>query len=126
LLIVFGGITDRLIPLFAVGAFTAFTLSQSRMGLLWKENGGPGARRSILINGAGALATELTTCVVIVAKFADGAWIAVLAIPGLVLLMSVIRHHYEGILREVDDSSPAKLSGIRPPIVVVPVKHWSK
>jgi amino acid transporter len=126
LLVVFGGITDRLIPLFAVGAFTAFTLSQTGMVLHWKKNGGPGARRSILINGAGALATGLTTCVVIVAKFADGAWIAVLAIPGLVLLMSAIRHHYEGILREVDDSSPAKLSGIMPPIVVVPMKGWSK
>ncbi|SRR5260370_14016532 len=104
ILIVFGGITDRLIPLFAVGTLTAFTLSQTGMVLHWKKNGGPGVRRSILINGAGALATGLTTCVVIVAKFADGAWIAVLAIPGLVLLMAVIRHHYEGILREVDDS----------------------
>jgi amino acid transporter len=85
LLILFGGITDRLIPLFAVGAFSAFTLSQAGMVIHWMRRGGQrGARRNMAINGVGAVATGLTTCVVIVAKFAEGAWIATLAIPGLV------------------------------------------
>jgi amino acid transporter len=74
LLILFGGITDRLIPLFAVGAFSAFTLSQAGMVMHWKSRGGQrGARRNMVINGVGAVATGLTTCVVIVAKFADGS-----------------------------------------------------
>ena len=126
LLVVFGGITDRLIPLFAIGAFSAFTFSQAGMVMHWKRNGGPFARRDMIINGLGALATGLTTCVVIVAKFAEGAWIAVLAIPGLVLLMLAIHRHYGRIVKEVGTSSPAQLFNIRPPMVVVPIKRWSK
>jgi amino acid transporter len=95
LLIVFKGVTDRLIPLFAVGAFMAFTLSQAGMVVHWKRAAGVGARTSMLVNGLGALATGLTVCVVIVAKFTEGAWITVLAIPGLMVLMSAVRSHYD-------------------------------
>ena len=127
LLILFGGITDRLIPLFAVGAFSAFTLSQAGMVMHWKKRGGQrGARRNMVINGVGAVATGLTTCVVIVAKFAEGAWIATLAIPSLVLLMSAIHRHYQKIESEIDTRSPAQLSGITPPVVVVPMQSWSR
>jgi amino acid transporter len=127
LLILFGGITDRLIPLFAVGAFSAFTLSQAGMVMHWKRRGGQrGARCNMVINGVGAVATGLTTCVVIVAKFAEGAWIATLAIPGLVLLMSAIHRHYQKIESEIDTRSPAQLSGITPPLVVVPMQSWSR
>jgi amino acid transporter len=126
LLTVFGGVTDRLIPLFAVGAFTAFTLSQAGMVMHWKRNPGPGARTSMLINGVGALATGLTTCVVIVAKFTEGAWITVLAIPALILLMSAVHRHYEEIQRETECHSPANLKSIVPPLVVLPLQRWSK
>jgi amino acid transporter len=95
LLIGFEGVTDRLIPLFAVGAFMAFTLSQAGMVMHWRRTGGRGAFSSMLINGVGALTTGCTTCVVIVAKFTEGAWITVLAIPGLVWLMSAVHQHYE-------------------------------
>ena len=81
LLIVFDGVTDRLISLFVVGAFMAFTLSQASMVVHWRRKAGRGAFSSMLINGVGALATGLTTGVVIVAKFTEGAWITVLAIP---------------------------------------------
>jgi amino acid transporter len=126
LLIGFGGVTDRLIPLFAVGAFMAFTLSQTGMVIHWKRAGGAGADTSMLINGVGALATGLTTCVVIVAKFAEGAWITVLAIPALILLMSTIHKHYQMIRHETDCRTPARLKGIVPPIVVMPLQRWSK
>lgn len=126
LLIIFGGVTDRLIPLFAVGAFTAFTLSQAGMVMHWKRNPGPGARTGMLINGVGAFATGLTTCVVIVAKFTEGAWITVLAIPGVILLMSAVRRHYQVMLRETDCGRPANFKGIVPPIVVMPLQRWSK
>jgi amino acid transporter len=95
LLVIFEGVTNRLIPLFAVGAFMAFTLSQAGMVMHWRRTGGPGTHSSMLINGLGSLATGATTCVVIVAKFTDGAWITVLAIPGLILLMLAVHHHYE-------------------------------
>jgi hypothetical protein len=126
LLIAFGGITDRLIPLFAVGAFMAFTLSQAGMVMHWKREGGSGARGSMLINGLGAVATGVTTCVVIMAKFTEGAWITVLAIPGLIVLMSAIHRHYQMILRETDCRAPAQLKHIAPPIVVVPLQRWSR
>jgi O-antigen/teichoic acid export membrane protein len=80
----------------------------------------------MMINGVGAVATGLTTFVVIVAKFAEGAWIATLAIPGLVLLMTAIHRHYQKIESEIDTRSPAQLSGITPPVVVVPMQSWSR
>src|SRR5271154_5248830 len=77
LLTIFGGVTDRLIPLYAVGAFLAFTLSQAGMVMHWRRTGGPGARKSMFVNGLGAFATAITTAVVLVAKFTEGAWITV-------------------------------------------------
>src|SRR5437762_5685276 len=87
LLAAFRGVTDRLIPLFAVGAFLAFTLSQAGMVAHWKRTGGAHARHSILINGLGAIATAITVGVVIVSKFTEGAWITLLIIPGVLKLM---------------------------------------
>jgi hypothetical protein len=80
----------------------------------------------MLINGVGALATGLTTCVVLVAKFVEGAWITALAIPGVVLLMSAIHKHYAVICRETDSHVPARLKDIEPPIVVLPLQRWSR
>ena len=85
LLIVFGGVTDRLIPLFAIGAFLAFTLSQAGMVMHWKRQGGKGAVRRMIINGVGAFATGVTLLVVLVAKFTDGAWITAILVPGLII-----------------------------------------
>jgi hypothetical protein len=126
LLIAFKGVTDRLIPLFAVGAFMAFTLSQAGMVMHWRRSGGRGAHSSMLINGLGSLATGATTCAVIVAKFSEGAWITVLAIPGLILLMRAVHRHYEIIRQDTDCHRPAQLQGITPPLVVLPLQSWSK
>jgi amino acid transporter len=75
LLVGFGGITDNLIPLFAIGAFLAFTLSQAGMVAYWRKVGGPHARTSMAVNAAGAACTAVTLAVVLVSKFADGAWV---------------------------------------------------
>ncbi len=83
LLVLFGGVTDRLIPLYAVGAFLAFTLSQLGMVFHWKRVRGPHALRYMFINGLGGFVTGITVLVVLVAKFVDGAWITMLLIPGL-------------------------------------------
>ena len=126
LLIVFRGVTDRLIPLYAVGAFLAFTLSQAGMVMHWKHTGGPRAGRSMLVNAVGAVTTGITVLVVVVAKFAAGAWVTVLLIPVMIILMLAIRRHYDAIVAETADPAPLDLDGLRPPLVVVPLLRWSK
>jgi amino acid transporter len=126
LLIVFGGVTDRLIPLFAVGAFLAFTLSQAGMVFHWKRTGGRGARHSMLVNGLGALATAITVVVVLVAKFLDGAWITLLLIPGLLAVMIAVRRQYHEVGISVGCQSPLQLKSFQAPLVVVPLDRWSK
>jgi amino acid transporter len=126
LLILFGGVTDRLIPLYAVGAFLAFTLSQAGMVMHWRRVGGPHARASMFVNGLGAVATGLTVAVVMVAKFAEGAWVTVLLIPVLVAMMMAIHRHYRRVAADVGTSAPLTAEGLRPPIVVVPIAGWDK
>jgi amino acid transporter len=126
LLILFGGITDRLIPLFAVGAFLAFTLSQAGMVVHWKRVGGKGSIHSILLNGLGAAATLVTVCVVLVAKFVEGAWITVLLIPGLVILMSAVHAEYARVAKEVRSDTPLEFPAAMKPFVLVPINAWNK
>ncbi len=126
LMVIFGGVTDRLIPLFAVGAFLAFTLSQAGMVAHWRRVRGPGAARGMLINGLGAIATAITVGVVLTAKFAEGAWITVLLIPSLLLTMFTIRRHYRAVEREISLSKPLDVTGFQPPVVVIPLQGWSK
>jgi amino acid transporter len=126
LLIQFGGVTDRLIPLFAVGAFLAFTLSQAGMVGHWRRVGGPGATRSILVNGLGAVATGITVVVVLVAKFAAGAWVTVLLIPTLLVAMGMVRRHYHSVFLEVRTTDPLDLKGLTPPMVIVPIQGWNQ
>ncbi len=125
LLTVFGGVTDRLIPLYAVGAFLAFTLSQLGMVFHWRRVRGPHAGRYMFINGLGALVTGITVLVVLVAKFVDGAWITVILIPGLLLLMYAVHRHYERVSVEIADSTPLDLTHFRAAVVVVPLERWS-
>lgn len=126
LLIAFGGITDRLIPLFAVGAFLAFTLSQAGMVVHWRKKGGPNAGRSMLLNGAGALATGLTLLIVLVAKFGEGAWLTLVMIPLMLALFTAVKRHYVNVTRELACPTPLDTRSLRAPIVVVPVKGWDR
>jgi len=126
LLILFGGVTDRLIPLFAVGAFLAFTLSQAGMVSHWKRTGGRGARRSMLVNGLGAVATAVTVVVVLVAKFMDGAWITLLLVPGLLAVMIAVRRQYHHVSMSVGSQSPLELGSFQAPLVLVPLDHWNQ
>ena len=128
LLILFGGVTDRLIPLFAVGAFMAFTLSQAGMvGHWWRTAKGVAAWRGMLVNGLGALATGITVMVIVVAKFAEGAWVVVLLLPALLVFMGRIRRHYDRTNEEVALKGGGVLSAesLAPPIVLVPVDRWN-
>ncbi|MGH9677678.1 MAG: APC family permease, partial [Candidatus Acidiferrum sp.] len=127
LLIVFGGITDKLIPLYAVGAFLAFTLSQFGMVMHWRKNRGPHWLKSALVNGFGGFVTGITVIVVLVAKFAEGAWITVIFIPFLIAFFMAVRRHYHAVALATSCTTPvAPARHDQPPIVVVPVDQWGQ
>ena len=126
ILVLFGGVTDRLIPLYAIGAFLAFTLSQAGMVSHWRKAKGPGAARSMFINGLGALATGVTLLVVLIAKFTSGAWVTVLLVAVLLIFMVRVRGHYDRVAEEIKSSAALDVSSQRPPIVIVPIQEWGK
>ncbi len=126
LLIAFDGLTDNLIPLFAVGAFLAFTLSQAGMVAHWVKVGGRGARLAAVVNGIGAVGTTLALVVVLVAKFADGAWVTVALLLGLVAAFAGVHRHYREIARQLRTDEPLNPRDLRPPLVVVLVRGWSR
>jgi amino acid transporter len=125
-LILFGGITDRLIPLYAVGAFLAFTLSQSGMVMHWRKNRGPNWLKSALVNGLGALVTGITTGVVLVAKFVEGAWITLLFIPLTIVFFTLVRRHYHSVKLLTTCKVPVDAAGLsQHPIAVIAIDRWS-
>ena len=125
LLIAFGGITDRLIPLFAIGAFLAFTLSQAGMVVHWKRIGGAKVRIPLLVNAVGSAATGIVLAVVLAAKFTEGAWITLLLVPAQLLLFTGARRHYDHVAQETRCPRPLDLHDLQPPVVVVPIKSWN-
>jgi len=125
-LILFGGVTDRLIPLYAVGAFLAFTLSQSGMVMHWWKNRGPNWLKSALVNGLGALVTGITSVVVLVAKFVEGAWITLLFIPLTLVFFTVVRRHYHCVKVLTTCKVPVDAAGLaQDPIAVIAIDRWS-
>ncbi len=129
LLSVFGGITDRLIPLFAVGAFLSFSLSQAGMAMHWRRLGRTGADRGRLaINALGAMATSLALAIILVAKFAEGAWLTIVIIPLTMGLLVLIRRYYAGLERQVLAGSNRRmdLAEHAPPSVVIPLERWDR
>jgi len=126
LLVVFGGITDRLIPLFAVGAFLAFTLSQAGMVRHWWRVRGHRWLRSAVVNASGAVATGLTLVVVAVSKFSEGAWLTMVVMPLLLLFFLGVNRHYLRVSRQIGTIAPLELPGRHEPIAVVAAGSWSK
>jgi amino acid transporter len=126
LLIVFGGVTDKLIPLYAVGAFMAFTLSQAGMVMHWKRVRGPGSSKSMFVNGLGAVATGLTVIIVLIAKFTEGAWITLLLIPGLILMMTAVKGHYARVVEAIDNCERLNVGDLTPPLVVITIDRWNR
>ncbi len=127
LLILFDGVTDKLIPLYAIGAFLAFTLSQAGMVKHWikcKDEKHRGIK--LALNGLGAVATGITLVVVLVAKFTSGAWITAILVPMIIAVMYGIKRHYTRVKIETADPSPLRLTGLEQPIVVIPVARWDK
>jgi len=122
LIFLFRGDTHLLIPLFAVGAFLAFTLSQSGMVLHWWRERGRGWVFKLVVNGLGAVATFTTLIIVGYSKFLDGAWITVLIIPIIVMVFYKIRSHYREVSRELSlHGLPPSLRPLPAARVVVPI-----
>jgi amino acid transporter len=122
LIIVFSGNTHLLIPLFAIGAFLAFTLSQAGMVMHWWRERGKNWRVKLAANWLGALATGTTLLVIAISKFVSGAWITILAIPLLVIVLQRIHNHYLGVSHELTlHGRPPSLKPLPPPRIVIPV-----
>jgi amino acid transporter len=127
ILILFKGVTDKLIPLYAIGAFLAFTLSQAGMVVHWlKMEKHPGRLWHAFVNGFGAIATGITLIVVLVAKFMAGAWVTALLVPVLIGLMMIVKRHYTRVKREMKDMTPLNLTNLEQPVVVIPMARWDR
>jgi amino acid transporter len=99
LLIAFGGLTNALIPLYAVGVFTSFTLSQAGMVIHHLKERERGWRRSMVINGVGSVATLVVTVIVAATKFTSGAWIPLVVVPLIIFVFVRIKRHYDKVGR---------------------------
>ena len=126
LLVVSRGSTQALIPVFAIGVFVGFTLSQTGMVRHWHEQHGPGWVRRAFINGLGAVLTTAALAIELVSKFTEGAWLVVIIIPALVLLFTRIHRVYEEIggLLELGETPPPPER--TPALAVVPVRGLSR
>jgi amino acid transporter len=101
LIIAFGGITNALIPLYAVGVFTSFTLSQTGMVVHHLRLREPAWQRNTVINAVGAVATGIVTLIVAITKFTSGAWVPIIVIPAIVLLFKGIHRHYQRVRKQL-------------------------
>jgi amino acid transporter len=121
LIVLFNGDTHALIPLYAVGVFLSFTISQAGMVKRWLVKKGPHWEKKLLVNGIGAVTTAIATLIIASTKFAHGAWIVIVLIPMLITFFRAIRSHYKAVSEQV-----ALSRGHRPPmprrnIVVLPI-----
>lgn len=128
LILLFGGETHALIPLFAVGAFLAFTLSQIGMVNHWRRTRGENWRTKAFLNGLGGLITGLTMIIVGVSKFTEGAWVVPIAIALLTLGFLRIRDHYQDVAKELSLSELSDFSASTPPRprIVIPISGVHK
>jgi amino acid transporter len=126
LLIAVNAVTDRLIPLYAIGVFTGFTISQTGLVRHWHSQRTPRWLLRAALNGTGAILTATATAVLVATKFTSGAWVVVLTVPALMLLFSRIQNYYHAVGLELDlgllphRPLPAKS------LVIVPVGSISK
>jgi amino acid transporter len=129
LLVAFGGITDKLIPLFAVGAFLSFTLSQAGMAVHWtralRQRASPRVQAKRWINGLGAITTGSALIIIIAAKFVEGAWITILVIPLLFLAMYGIQRRFATVKEQLRFGPMRHLQDQTPPAVMLPMESWN-
>jgi len=126
LLVAVRGNTNTLIPLFAIGVFIGFTLSQTGLVVHWRKIRPPGWRRRATINALGAFITAIATAVFLISKFADGAWVVVIAIPAFVFLFLRIHAYYERARNDLRIGETPSKPVPKYTIVIVPVNQVSR
>jgi amino acid transporter len=119
LLVAFGGDPHALIPLYALGVFVSFTLSQGSMVRHWLRRRGPGWPARAVVNGAGAAATGVVAAIIGVTKFTRGAWIVVALMPCMIALFVAIRRHYDLVARQLSVDAVLPPARPRPHAVLV-------
>ncbi len=118
LLVIFGGITTRLIPLYAVGVFTSFTLAQSSMVIRWLAHKTGPWRTKLAINGIGAVTTAAVTIVIAITKFVHGAWVILILTPFMVYVFRTIYKHYVTVKKQLDFDNYQRRGGLRHRIII--------
>ena len=127
LLVLFEGSTHGLIPLYAIGVFVSFTLSQAGMVKRWLVKKGAHWRKKLIVNGAGAITTGIATIIIASTKFMQGAWIVFLLVAILILMFGGIRSHYKAVAEQIT----LDRRGQRPPlprrnIVIIPISGMNR
>ena len=126
LIIAVRGNVLTLIPLFAIGVFTGFTLSQSGLVVHWWRTRPPRWEFRAAINGLGATVTAIATAVFILTKFTEGAWVVVIAVPAFIFLFTRIRRYYRRVGLELGLHEIPGKPQVRPTMVIVPVATVSR
>jgi amino acid transporter len=121
LLVIFHGDTHALIPLYAIGVFVSFTLSQAGMVVRWVKKKGPHWRKKLAVNSVGAVTTGIATVIIASTKFMQGAWIVFVLVALLIMIFRSIRSHYKAVTEQVSLSRDARPPRPRRNIVIIPI-----
>ena len=126
LIVLFAGDTHALIPLYAVGVFLSFTLSQAGMVRRWLLKRGPRWKGKLVVNGIGAAATAIATIIIASTKFAHGAWIVIVLIPLIIMMFRAIRSHYKAVAEQVQLTRDARPPRPRRNLILIPIGAVNK
>jgi amino acid transporter len=125
LIIAYGGITNSLMPLFALAAFLVFTLSQMGMMIHWKKQKGKGWLLSFSVNATGMIFTALASLIILVSKFTAGAWVIIILLPLMLVFMLNVNKHYNSVRRQLRNNSSLKKEDLIKPVVILPAEEWN-
>jgi amino acid transporter len=126
LLLIFQGDTHALIPLYAIGVFVSFTLSQAGMVRRWRVKKGLHWRKKLIVNGVGAVTTGIATTIIAITKFMQGAWIVFLLVAAVIMMFRAIRSHYKAVSEQVQLSRDARPPRPRRNLVLIPIGAVNK
>jgi amino acid transporter len=121
LLVLFQGNTHALIPLYAIGVFVSFTISQSGMVRSWLKRKGAHWRKKLVVNGIGALTTGIATLIIATTKFWDGSWIVLLLVPLLILMFRGIQSHYKAVKEQISLARDSRPPRPRHNLILIPI-----